>query len=62
MNSDGKFLRGCLIDLGYRLNKSDNYATTLAIAYETFQTSILIHDDIIDNAILRRGKETISET
>ena len=62
MNSDGKFIRGCLIDLGYRLNKSDNYATTLAIAYETFQTSILIHDDIIDNAILRRGKETISET
>ena len=62
MNSDGKFLRGCLIDLGYKLNKSDDYATTLAIAYETFQTSILIHDDIIDNAVLRRGKETISET
>lgn len=61
MNSDGKFLRGCLIDLGYRLNKNDNYATPLAIAYETFQTSILIHDDIIDNATLRRGKETISK-
>lgn len=62
MNSDGKFVRGCLIDLGYKLNKNDNYANSLAIAYETFQTSILIHDDIIDNAILRRGKETISET
>ena len=25
MNSDGKFLRGCLIDLGYKLNKNDDY-------------------------------------
>lgn len=62
MNSDGKFLRGCLMDLGYKLNKNDNYADELAIAYETFQTSILIHDDIIDNAVLRRNKETIPQT
>lgn len=63
MNSDGKCLRGCLIDLGYKLSgKNDNYSTSLAIAYETFETSILIHDDIIDNAILRRGKETIPYT
>ena len=62
MNGDGKFLRGCLIDLGYKLNKNDDYAKTLSIAYETFETSILIHDDIIDNAHLRRNKETIHET
>ena len=62
MNSDGKFLRGCLIDLGYKLNKNDDYANSLAIAYETFQTAILVHDDIIDNASLRRGKETIHKT
>ena len=62
MNGDGKFLRGCLIDLGYKLTKNDDYAKTLSIAYETFETSILIHDDIIDNAHLRRNKETIHET
>ena len=61
MNGDGKFLRGCLIDLGYKLTKSDDYAKTLSLAYETFETSILIHDDIIDNAHLRRNKETIHE-
>ena len=62
MNGDGKFLRGCLIDLGYKLTKSDDYAKTLSLAYETFETSILIHDDVIDNAHLRRNKETIHET
>lgn len=62
MNGDGKFLRGCLIDLGYKLTKNDDYAKTLSLAYETFETSILIHDDIIDNAYLRRNKETIHET
>lgn len=61
MNGDGKFLRGCLIDLGYKLTKNDDYAKTLSLAYETFETSILIHDDIIDNAHLRRNKETIHE-
>lgn len=61
MNCDGKFLRGCLIDLGYKLTKNDDYAKTLSLAYETFETSILIHDDIIDNAFLRRNKETIHE-
>lgn len=61
MNQDGKFLRGCLIDLGYKLHHDDNYSLPLSIAYETFETSILIHDDIIDNAYLRRGKTTIHE-
>lgn len=59
MNNDGKFIRGCLIDLGYKLNKNDNYSKDLSIAYETFETSILIHDDIIDNADVRRSKKTI---
>ena len=61
MNSDGKYLRGFLIALGYNTfcKKRNNKYLNLALAYETFQTSILIHDDIIDNAILRRGKITI---
>ena len=62
MNKDGKFVRGSLIDLGYKLNHNDNYSTPLVVAYETLETSILIHDDIIDNAKTRRGKETIHET
>lgn len=61
MNSNGKYLRALLIALGYYIatKKDDNYYLPLAAAYETFQTSILIHDDVIDNAELRRGKKTI---
>lgn len=66
MNSDGKYLRACLIALGYYSKniieqKKEDYLP-LAVAYETFQTSILIHDDIIDNAELRRGKITIPKS
>lgn len=64
MNSDGKFLRACLIALGYKMYSSvkDSKYLHLAAAYETFQTSILIHDDIIDNASKRRGKITIPKS
>ena len=60
MNEGGKFLRGTLIALGYKAsNKYDNDFLKLSSAMEIFQTSILIHDDIIDNDLLRRGKPTI---
>jgi geranylgeranyl diphosphate synthase type I len=60
LNSDGKLIRGFLIALGYKMLKEDvNYSYYLSLAYELFQTSILIHDDIIDNDNLRRGKDTI---
>ncbi len=61
LNSDGKFIRGFLILLGYKLmNNSDILkAIPLALAFEVFQTSVLIHDDIIDRASVRRGKKTI---
>ncbi len=60
MNDNGKFLRATLVALGYQsMGKSDDGYLNLALALELFQTSILIHDDIIDNAVLRRGKETI---
>ncbi len=57
-NSDGKCIRGTLINLGYNTHKNDNDSMALAGAYESFETAILIHDDIIDNADLRRGKKT----
>ena len=60
LNKDGKYLRGVLIALGeYIKTKKTEHYLNLATAYETFETSILIHDDIIDNAKLRRGKMTI---
>lgn len=61
MNSNGKYLRALLIALGYYIStkKDDSNYLPLAAAYETFQTSILIHDDVIDNAELRRGKKTV---
>ena len=60
LNSEGKLVRGFLIALGYKLlNSNADYSYDLSLAYEIFQTSILIHDDIIDNDDLRRGKDTI---
>ena len=61
LNKDGKLVRGFLIALGYKIsnNKNIEYSYPLALAYEIFQTSVLIHDDIIDDDNLRRGKETI---
>lgn len=61
LNEGGKMLRGVLVGLGLKLagetevEKSDY----LALAFELFQTGVLIHDDIIDNAETRRGKFTI---
>ena len=60
-NDGGKLLRGTLIDLGYKLKHNDDNSLKLASAYEAFETSILIHDDIIDNSPLRRNKSTIHE-
>ena len=58
LNSDGKIIRGTLVNLGYYLIKEDkDYSNDLSLAYEVFQTAILIHDDIIDNDSKRRGKD-----
>jgi len=61
LNDNGKLIRGFLIVIGYKIAKNKNYqySYNLALAYEIFQTSVLIHDDIIDNDNLRRGVETI---
>lgn len=60
LNQDGKLVRGSLINLGYYLlNDNRTYSDNLALAYEIFQTAILVHDDIIDNDSKRRGKDTI---
>lgn len=60
MNSEGKYIRAFLIALGYHMtNKKDNNYLPLAVAYEIFQTAILIHDDYMDESTTRRTKDTI---
>ena len=60
LNSNGKLVRGTLVNLGYYLLKDNpDYSYDLALAYEIFQTAILVHDDIIDNDNKRRGVDTI---
>lgn len=58
----GKRLRPLLVLLGYGLNKED-MATIVepALAVELFHNFTLMHDDIMDDAPLRRGKPTVHE-
>lgn len=61
LSKGGKRVRGYLVKLGAMLfGKDDDDYTSLAAALEIFQTAILIHDDIIDEADKRRGMETIN--
>jgi len=57
----GKLLRGSLCLLGYQLmGKSDiTPILPLAASLEFMHSALLIHDDIIDNDSLRRGKPSM---
>ena len=60
LNKNGKLIRGILITLGYYFkNENIAYSIPLAASYELFQTSVLVHDDIIDQDDKRRGVNTI---
>ncbi len=59
LNSDGKYIRGSLIGLAYNNYVKDDKYIPLSIAYETFETAVLVHDDVIDKGEKRRGKKTI---
>ncbi len=60
LSSGGKRLRPLLLLLSHSLF-SDKYNEALpaAVAVEVFHTFTLLHDDIMDNAPLRRGKPTV---
>lgn len=60
-HSGGKNLRGVLVRLGYKIAKGKENPDILkvAAAYEIFHTSILAHDDIIDQSPIRRGKASL---
>jgi octaprenyl-diphosphate synthase len=54
----GKRLRPLLLVLAARLcNYEDKYAKAVASAMEYLHAATLLHDDIIDDAVLRRGKK-----
>jgi octaprenyl-diphosphate synthase len=53
----GKRLRPLLLVLAAKLcGYTDNYAKAVASAMEYLHAATLLHDDIIDDAVLRRGK------
>jgi geranylgeranyl diphosphate synthase type II len=62
MNLGGKRLRPMLTLLAYSLFKKDPRAiASYAVAVEAFHNFTLMHDDIMDRAPLRRGKQTVHE-
>lgn len=62
MNLGGKRIRPTMLLMVVDLFKGDiQQAIPAALAIETFHNFTLIHDDIMDNAPLRRGKQTVHE-
>lgn len=59
----GKRLRAYLVVVGFKIaGKKPNVAIyDIALGVELLHASLLIHDDVIDNDILRRGKLTVHE-
>lgn len=62
MQLGGKRLRPLLVLLAYSLfKKNAKQVARYAVAVEAFHNFTLMHDDIMDNAPLRRGKATVHE-
>lgn len=58
----GKRIRPALVILGQKLfSPTASEAYSQALSIELFHNFTLIHDDIMDNAPLRRGKKTVHE-
>ena len=56
----GKRVRPVLMLLAYNLYKDDpERIMTQAIGLETYHNFTLLHDDLMDNADMRRGHETV---
>ncbi|MBC7615316.1 MAG: polyprenyl synthetase family protein [Pedobacter sp.] len=62
MNLGGKRIRPVMVLMASELFNDDvNIALEVALAIETFHNFTLVHDDIMDNAPLRRGAQTVHE-
>lgn len=60
LNMGGKRIRPVLLLMAYNLYKENiEHARNSAIAIEMFHNFTLLHDDIMDNADLRRNYETV---
>lgn len=63
LNSGGKMLRPAFVLIGGLFGKTDENSNErmlmTAVAIETLHMATLVHDDIIDEAFLRRGRETV---
>ena len=61
MVGSGKRVRPALVMLFSQLGKSDPAAVqTVALSVELVHIATLVHDDVIDNAALRRGHKTVA--
>jgi len=62
VNGGGKRIRPLLTVLAARaLDYDDNHHITLAAIIEFIHTATLLHDDVVDESTLRRGKDTANE-
>ena len=62
MSTGGKRIRSILTLLGYQGYSNDiEMALPLAYSTELFHNFTLVHDDIMDDAPIRRGKKTVHE-
>lgn len=60
LNGEGKFLRPSFVIIASEFGtKKDGNINTLAAVMEMIHMATLVHDDIIDESELRRGKETV---
>ncbi len=62
MRSGAKRIRGLLVVLGFLTKRSNTISADIikvAAAYEIMHSYLLIHDDIIDQDVIRRGKPTV---
>lgn len=60
LNSGGKFLRPAFVLISHSFgNEQSNDIYTIAAVMEMFHMATLVHDDVIDESLLRRGKETM---
>jgi geranylgeranyl diphosphate synthase type II len=62
MSLGGKRIRPVMVLMASELFTDEvSRALNVALAIETFHNFTLVHDDIMDNAPLRRGKQTVHE-
>ena len=62
VQSGGKRLRPLIVLLASRAcNYKGHHHISLAAMVEFFHTATLLHDDVIDESTLRRGRETANE-